>query len=155
MSSAPSSVVLLQFFLAFFRVGSTDACKDIATCNNQSGAANVMLALLRQVRLADVKLTDQRDQQRRTETPPRVLMKNRQAQDRARAAAAAANGQGAGQPNSRYLCNSLCMASSNIGPCAMGTYCLVISYSVSLLFTDMRGLAIAGMRVMHHSHANW
>lgn len=45
---------------------------------------------------------DSRDQ-RRVETPPRVLMKNRAAADRAaRAAAAAANGEAAGQANSRY-----------------------------------------------------
>jgi putative NIF3 family GTP cyclohydrolase 1 type 2 len=54
-----------------------------------------------QVRLADVKLADSRDQ-RRVETPPRVLMKNRAAADRAaRAAAAAANGEGSGQANNR------------------------------------------------------
>ena len=55
-----------------------------------------------QVRLADVKLADSRDQ-RRVETPPRVLMKNRAAADRAaRAAAAAANGEGSGQANNRF-----------------------------------------------------
>lgn len=60
--------------------------------------------LIVQVRLADVKLADSRDQ-RRVETPPRVLMKNCAAADRAaRAAAAAANGEGAGQANNRsYL----------------------------------------------------
>ena len=62
-----------------------------------------------QVRLADFKLADSRDQ-RRVETPPRVLMKNKAAADRAaRAAAAAANGEGAGQANnrSRVLPNSI------------------------------------------------
>lgn len=55
------------------------------------------------VRLADVKLADSRDQ-RRVETPPRVLMKNCAAADRAaRAAAAAANGEGAGQANNRTV----------------------------------------------------
>ena len=52
-----------------------------------------------QVRLADVKFPGD---QRRVETPPRVLMKTRAAADRAaRAAAAAANGDGAGQANNR------------------------------------------------------
>lgn len=53
------------------------------------------------MRLADVKLADSRDQHR-VETPPRVLMKNRAAADKAaRAAAAAANGEGAGQASNR------------------------------------------------------
>ncbi|KAL0037170.1 hypothetical protein WJX79_003762 [Trebouxia sp. C0005] len=55
------------------------------------------------VRLADVKLADSRDQ-RRVETPPRVLVKNRAAADRAaRAAAAAANGEASGQANNRTV----------------------------------------------------
>jgi len=62
-----------------------------------------------QVRLADVKLADSRDQ-RRVETPPRVLMKNRAAADRAaRAAAAAANGEGSGQANNRSTQDLICI----------------------------------------------
>lgn len=56
-----------------------------------------------QVQLADVKLAADSRDQRRVETPPRLLMKNRAAADRAaRAAAAAANGEDAGQANNRY-----------------------------------------------------
>ena len=56
-----------------------------------------------QVQLADVKLAADLRDQRRVETPPRLLMKNRAAADRAaRAAAAAANGEDAGQANNRY-----------------------------------------------------
>lgn len=55
-----------------------------------------------QVQLADVKLAADSRDQRRVETPPRVLMKTRAAADRAaRAAAAAANGEAAGHANSR------------------------------------------------------
>lgn len=64
-----------------------------------------------QVRLADVKLADSRDQ-RRVETPPRVLMKNRAAADRAAraaAAAAAANGEGSGQANNRSTQDLICI----------------------------------------------
>ncbi|KAL3143822.1 hypothetical protein ABBQ32_003649 [Trebouxia sp. C0010 RCD-2024] len=56
------------------------------------------------VQLADVKLAADSRDQRRVETPPRVLMKTRAAADRAaRAAAAAANGEAAGHANSRTV----------------------------------------------------
>lgn len=75
-------------------------CK-VSTAANHAYASARHKPMAVQVRLADVKLADSRDQHR-VETPPRVLMKNRAAADKAaRAAAAAANGEGAGQASNR------------------------------------------------------
>ena len=84
-----------------------------------------------QVQLADVKLAADSRDQRRVETPPRVLMKTRAAADRAaRAAAAAANGEGLGHANSRY-----CILMNAIEPCSM--HCAKSAWSVEHLPTSV------------------
>ena len=82
-----------------------------------------------QVQLADVKLAADSRDQRRVETPPRVLMKTRAAADRAaRAAAAAANGEGLGHANSRYCILMKCYRTLQYALCQISVVCGTPAY---------------------------